>query len=248
MSDISLRSLRDLLKDRPQGLTFADLPSTVLEDLALGWSGGRSTAEVAAELASRIDGIPKRGRDKEIAGRAVLTLLQRRGAPVAVAAPSDHVRFLGNAAADEGDPEGTQAFERRESEYDSLDALPADAYEVADFQSDLAGAFAAAKLPAPADLPADPIGAEHPLALLCTALPGGLRGWFHDHYSADRADAYAWKFVLVGRAIAHHRNGMLDTGVLSIADADAKVPEALVSGLLALPLGQLARTAILEPF
>ena len=72
MSDVSMQSLRDLLKDRPQGLTFADLPATVLEDLALGWSGGKATAEVAAELASRIDGIPKRGRDQEIAGRAVL--------------------------------------------------------------------------------------------------------------------------------------------------------------------------------
>ena len=58
---------------------------------------------------------------------------------------------------------------------------------------------------------------------------------------------YAWTFILVGRAIAHHRNGMLDTGVLQIDDADAAVPENLVRGLLVLPLGQLARTAILEP-
>jgi len=246
MNDVSLQSLRDLLKERPQGLTFADLPSTVLEDLALGWSGGVSTAEVAAELASRIDGIPKRGRDREIAGRAVLSLLQRRGAPIAVAAPSDHVRFLGNAAADDGDPEGAQAFARRETEYDALDALPTD-YEVDDFQTDLAGAFAAAKLPAPKGLPADKIAEDNPLALLCTGLPGGLRGWFHEHYSTDRADVYAWTFVLVGRAIAHHRNGMLDTGVLKLDDADAAVPETLVRGLLALPLGQLARTAILEP-
>ena len=155
MSDVSMQSLRDLLKERPQGLTFADLPSTVLEDLALGWSGGRSTAEVAAELAARIDGIPKRGRDREIAGRAVLSLLQRRGAPIAVAAPADHVRFLGNAAADEGDPEGAQAFERREAEFDALDALPSDGYDVEDFQSDLGGAFAAAKRPPGEGVPSD---------------------------------------------------------------------------------------------
>ena len=87
MSDTSLRSLRDLLKDRPQGLSFADLPGTVLEDLALGWSGGRTTARVAAELASRIDGIPLEGRDREIAGRALLTLLVRRGAEPAGLVP-----------------------------------------------------------------------------------------------------------------------------------------------------------------
>ncbi len=246
MSGVSMQSLRDLLKDRPQGLTFADLPSTVLEDLALGWSGGRSTAEVAAELASRLDGIPKRGRDREIAGRAVLALLGRRGASIAVAAPADHVRFLGNVGTDEGDPEGGQAFVDREAEYDALDALPTD-YGVDDFQADLGGAFAAAKQPAPTSLPADDIALKHPLSLLCTSLPGGLRGWFHDRYAAERADVYAWTFVLVGRAIAHHRNGMLETGVLSLDDVDTGIPEAMVRGLLALPLGQLARTAILEP-
>lgn len=246
MTDTSLRSLRDLLKDRPQGLTFADLPRTVLEDLALGWSGGRPMAAVAAELASRLDDIPVEGRDREIAGRALLTLLVRRGANVRVQAAADEVRLLGTAALDQGDPEAELAWQRREEEYGALDKLPAE-YALEEYTRDLKGAFAAARaIPAPPP-PPDPVAAEHPLALLCTRLPDGLRAWFHEHYSADRADALAWKFVLVGRALAHHRNGMLETGVLSLGGADPAVPEQLVRALLALDLGQLARTAILEP-
>jgi hypothetical protein len=246
VSDTSLRSLRDLMKDRPQGLTFADLPGTVLEDLALGWSGGRPTARIAAELASRVDGIPLEGRDQEIAGRALLTLLVRRGAPVEVRAPADHVRFLGNPAADEeGDPEARDAWQRREDEYASLDALPAE-YAVEEYAADLKGAFAAARAEPATAPPPDAVAASHRLALLCTGLPAGLRAWFHERYGADRADALAWKFVLVGRALAHHRNGMLETGVLSLSAEDA-IPERLVRALLALDLGQLARTAILEP-
>jgi hypothetical protein len=246
VSETSLRSFRDLLKDRPQGLTFADLPGTVLEDLALGWSGGRTTAAVAAELATRIDGIPQEGRDREIAGRALLTLLVRRGAPVVVQAAADEVRLLGNAALDQGDAEAELAWTRREEEYASLDALPAE-YGLTEYGEDLQGAFAAARDEPDTALPQDTVAAEHPLALLCTSLPPGLRTWFHGRYPADRADALAWKFVLVGRALAHHRNGMLETGVLSLGDADIAVPEQLVRALLALDLGQLARTAILEP-
>ena len=233
------------MKDRPQGLTFADLPGTVLEDLALGWSGGRTTAEVAAELATRIDGIPAKGRDREIAGRALLTLLVRRGAPIVAQTPADEVCLLGVAALDEGDPEAELAWTRREEEYASLDAQPAQ-YEISEYLEDLKGAFEAAKQAPQTAPPSDAVAAACPLALLCTALPAGLRAWFHARYPAHRADALAWKFVLVGRALAHHRNGMLETGVLSLQDEDA-VPEQLVRALLALELGQLARTAILEP-
>ena len=247
MDTASLSSLRDLLRDRPQGLTFADLPGTVLEDLALGWSGGKPTAQVAAELAARIDGIAAAGRDREIAGRALLTLLERRGAAVRPRVPGDHVRLLGNPSADQGDPEAVETWVRREEEYASLAALRAD-YEVAEYTTDLRGAFEAARRgdPGAPPLPRDAVAHEHRLALLCTNLPAGLRRWFHDHHGPGRGDVLAWKFVLVGRALAHHRNGMLETGVLRLAGADA-VPERLVEALLALDLGQLARTAILDP-
>ena len=95
MNEVSLRSLRDLLKQRPQGLTFADLPSTVLEDLALGWGGGKPLAEAAAKLASRVDGIPARGRDREIAGRAVFTTVRSRNTirvPSDMTARTSHLR------------------------------------------------------------------------------------------------------------------------------------------------------------
>ncbi len=245
MDGTSLQSLRDLLRARPEGLTFADLPGTVLEDLALGWSGGRRTSRVAAELAERLDGIPAETREPEIAGRALLTLLARRGAPVYVEAPADHVFLLGTAETDRGDPEGRRAFERREAEYASL-ARIASEYPVASYADDLAPAFRASR-EAPDREPEhdDAIGRDHPLALLATRLPRGLRAWFHARHGERDGDALAWKFVLVGRALAHHRNGMLETGVLRIS-GDA-VPEQLVRGLLALDLGQLARTAVREP-
>jgi len=246
VSTTSLRSLRDLLAQRPQGLTFADLPGTVLEDLALGWSGGRTTARVAAELASRIDGIREAGRDRAIAGRALLTLLVRRGAPVTVRAGADEVRFLGNAALDAGDPEAGEAWELREEQYASLDALPAE-YRLDEYTTDLGGAFDAARTAPAVPPPADAVAAAHPLALLHTGLPDGLRAWFHERYGADRGDALAWKFVLVGRALLHHRNGMLETGVLALPGATDAVPEPLVRGLLVLGVGALARTAILDP-
>ncbi len=247
MSDLSFDSLRDLLRSRPNGLTFADLPGTVLEDLALGWSGGRRLAEVAAQLATRIDGIPSSGRDSEIAGRALLTLLARRGAPIAVRTEGDHVRLLGSPEDDEGDPEGAAAFQAREAEYASLAAMDS-AYAVGEYVADVRGAFDAARTGMPAALPPDRVAGGHRLALLHTGLPAGLRTWFHDRYDEQRADSLAWKFVLVGRGIARHRDGMLETGVLrALGDPDPAVPEELVRALLALDLGELARTAILEP-
>jgi len=237
VSDISLDSLRGLLRSRPNGLTFTDLPGTVLEDLALAWSGGRRLAEVAAQLASRIDGIPAAGRDDEIAGRALLTLLARRGAPIALRTDGEHVHFLGSPQEDEGDPEGAAAFHAREAEYSALAALDS-TYDVAEYVTDLNGAFAAARQGTDATLPADAVAAAHRLALLHTGLPAGLRAWFHGRYGAGRGDVLAWKFVLVGRGIARHRDGMLETGVLrTLGDPDPAVPEER----------ELARTAILEP-
>ncbi len=247
MTDLSLSSLRDLLRERPQGLTFADLPETVLEDLALGWSGGRATAKVAAELAARIDGIPADGRDREIAGRALLTLLARRGAPIQTDWEADSVRLLGNPQADSGDPEAVQTYTRREAEYASLDDLPSE-ISLDEYTADLAGAFAAARENPDPPPPPDAVAANHRLALLHTGLPAGLRAWFHGRYGAERGDAVAWRFVLIGRAIAHHRMGMLETGVLrGLGDADPKIPERLVTALLAQDLGSLARSAILDP-
>ena len=242
----SLASFRELLRERPDGLTFADLPGTVLEDLALGWSDGRPLARVAAELAARIDGIPAEGRDREIAGRALLTLLARRGAPVKTRLGAEDVRLLGVAALDSTDAEALEAWEAREREYRSLAELPS-SYALDDYALDVSGAFAAARRDAP-DAPPDTVGPAHPLALLFGSLPSGLRDWFARRYDGSAADVLAWKFVLVGRAIAHHRAGMLETGVLrALGEPDPAVPEALAAGLLAQDLGALARTAILDP-
>ncbi len=239
-----LRTLKDLLTERGQDLTFADLPSTLLEDLALGWTSGRTIAAEAASWLARIDGIPAGQRGPELAGRALLTLLARRGAAVAVRIAAENVRLLGDPSDDEGDAEAAAAYADRERQYASLTERQPE-YGVPDFVADAGGAFAAARAGQPAtEPPPDTFAAEHALALLGTQLPAGLRRWFHARHPAEAADAAAWRFFLTARALAHHHDRMEDAGVVAEGDA---VPTKLLAATLLTDLGELARTAILEP-
>jgi len=244
MTAPSLAALRDLLRERGDELTFADLGEPLLEDLAVGWSDGRPFAAAAAEMLSRSDGIAPTDRDRQLAGRAALTLAARRGADVRAVALPQHVLLLGDPDEDEGDPEAERAFDRRRREYEELSRfavqMSAEEFAVAASQ-----AFRAAKK-RDADLAPDKIASANPLALLGLTLPSGLRAWFHQRHEPERADALAWKFVLVSRAIARHRGAMAETGVLP-EGADAAVPSTLLAALLALDLGDLARTAVLAP-
>lgn len=244
MTAPSLAALRDMLRERGDDLTFADLSEPLLEDLAVGWSDGRPFAAATAEMLSRADGIPPANRDRQLAGRAALTLAMRRGAAVRAVAAAEHVLLLGDPESDEGDPEAERAFDRRRREYEELSRfavqMSAEEFAVAASQ-----AFRAAKTRG-VDLAPDRIAPAHPLALLGLTLPGGLRAWFHQRYEPERADALAWKFVLVSRALARHRGAMAETGVLP-EGSDASVPASLLGALLTLDLGDLARTAVLEP-
>lgn len=244
MSAPSLGALRDLIEDRADELTFASLSEPLLEDLAVGWSDGRPFAAAAAEMLSRTDGIAAEGRDRELAGRAALTLAARRGAAVRVAVPAENVYLLGDPAEDEGDSEAERAFDRRRREYEELSRYAVQ-MTPEEFAFAAARAFKAAKEPA-ADVPPDRIAASYPLALLGLTLPRGLRAWFHSRHEPERADPLAWKFVLVSRALARHRGAMAEAGVLP-EGTDAAVPATLLGALLALDLGELARTAVLEP-
>lgn len=244
MSAASLGTLRDLLTARGNELTFALLPEPVLEDLAVGWEGGRPFAAAAAEMLSRSDGIAPKDRDRQLAGRAALTLAARRGAGVRLVSRPEHVYLLGDPEGDEGDPEAERAFDRRRREYEELSRFAVQ-MSAEEFALAATKAFRAAKSPDPG-LPDDPIGPSFALALLGLRLPTGLRAWFHAHHDPERADALAWKFVLVSRAIARHRGAMAETGVLP-EGTDAAVPATLLAALLALDLGDLARTAVLEP-
>jgi hypothetical protein len=242
----ALRALREKFQDLGDTVSFADLSEPLLLDLALAWHHGRPFAEHAATLLSRIDGISEEGRAAELAGRALLTLLARRRSGVVPQTPAEDVRLLGDPTVDqEGDREAALAFERRDAEYASLSELTPP-YPAPDFAADAAGAFAAAKTRADEGraLPPDRVGPEHRLALLGQALPPGLRAWFHERYGGDRADATAWKFVLVSRALARHREGMASAGVLE--GQGTAVPQKLLDALLATDLGDLARTALME--
>jgi hypothetical protein len=263
----ALRALREKFQDVGDTVSFADLSEPLLLDLALGWQQGRPFAEHAAGLLSRIDGLPEEGRAAEIAGRALLTLLARRRTGVVPATPAENVRLLGDPDVEtEGDPEAREAFRRREEEYRSLSAIEATT-TAAEFAIDAAGAFAAAKSRADEGrhLPSDEIGAAHRLALLGQTLPPGLRAWFHERYPDDggaasradstapsradstapsRADSTAWRFVLVSRALARHREAMETSGVLQ--GQGTSVPQKLLDALLATDLGALARTALME--
>ena len=244
MSSAALGTLRDLIRDRGDDLTFALLPEPLLEDLAVGWSDGRPFAAAAAEMLARSDGVPAKGRDRQLAGRAVLTLAARRGAAVRAVSSAEHVYLLGDVEGDEGDPEAERAFARRQREYEELSRFAVQMTPT-EFAVAAAQAFAAAKTRG-ADVPPDAIAASFPLALLGLTIPAGLRAWFHARHESERADALAWKFVLVSRALARHRGAMAATGVLP-EGADANVPSTLLTALLALDLGELARTAVLEP-
>lgn len=244
MSSPSLAALRDLVGERGDDLTFADLSEPLLEDLAVGWSDGRPFAAAAAEMLSRTDGIAPAGRDRQLAGRAALTLAARRGSNVRVVTAADHVFLLGDAEGDEGDPEAERAFDRRRREYEELSRFAVQMSQE-EFAVAATQAFRAAKTRA-AELPPDRIATSFPLALLGLGLPSGLRAWFHARHEPERADALAWKFVLVSRALARHRGAMATSGVLP-EGADAAVPSTLLAALLALDLGELARTAVLEP-
>lgn len=245
MSAPALGTLRDLLRDRGDELTFADLPEPLLEDLAVGWSEGRPFAAAAAEMLSRGDGIAAEGRDRQLAGRAALTLAARRGAKLRQVSAPEHVYLLGDPKEDEGDPEAERAYARRQREYEELSRF---AVQMApeEFASAAAQAFRAAKQRRDADVAPDAIASAFPLALLGLELPRGLRAWFHERHEKERADALAWKFVLVSRALARHRGAMAVSGVLP-EGVDATVPATLLNALLALDLGDLARTAVLEP-
>lgn len=234
-----------MVREAEGALTFADLPRPLLEDLALGWLDGAPFALRAAEMLSRIDGIPPEGRAKQLAGRAVLTILERDRATKPESA-SDQVKLLGEPDVDEGDPEAVDAFDRREREYESLSALPAD-YETDEFAADATGVFAAARSRHPelAALPPDGIAAAHRLALLGLSLPAGLRAWFHDGYGPERGAVLAWKFVLASRTLARHRDGLARSGMLD--GQGTEIPHALLVGVLATPLGDLARTGAPEP-
>jgi hypothetical protein len=244
VSAASLAGLRDLVGERGDELTFAQLSEPLLEDLAVGWEGGRPFAAAAAELLARTDGIPPKNRDRQLAGRAALTLAARRGAQVRLVSQPEHVYLLGDPEGDEGDPEAERAFDRRQREYEALSRFAVQMLPE-EFASAAAQAFRAAKTK-DADVAADRIGPAYPLALLGLKIPAGLRAWFHERHEEERADALAWKFVLVSRALARHRGAMAETGVLP-EGADASVPATLLNALLALDLGDLARTAVLEP-
>jgi hypothetical protein len=241
----ALRALREKLQELGEETTFADLGEPLLMDLALGWRDGVPFARHAAVLFSRIDGIAADVREREIAGRALLTILARRRSGVVPKAAAEHVRLLGAPGIDEGDPEAAQAFERREQEYQSLSELTPP-YGPDEFARDAAAAFAAARARADEGraLPPDRIGPEHRLALLGLALPPGLRAHFHAHCGAERADAAAWKFVLVSKALARHGDAMSRAGVLR--GEGTAVPRPLLEALLATDLGDLARTALYE--
>jgi hypothetical protein len=244
VSASSLGALRDLIGERGDDLTFAVLSEPFLEDLAVGWEGGRPFAAAAAELLARTDGIPPKNRDRQLAGRAALTLAARRGANVRLVSQPEHVYLLGDAEGDEGDPEAERAFDRRQREYEELSRFAVQMLPE-EFAFAASHAFRAAKTRDPA-LPPDRIAPAHPLALLGLTLPNGLRAWFHGRHEPERADALAWKFVLVSRALARHRGAMAESGVLP-EGADANVPATLLNALLALDLGELARTAVVEP-
>jgi hypothetical protein len=247
-----LVTLRDLLRSHTDDLTFADLPEPLLEDLAVGWFEGHCVATSAAEMLSLIDGLPVEGRDEELAGRAVLTLLSRHGV-LRPDVPAERVYLLGSPEDTEGDTEAVRAFGRREEEYDSLatwspELMPDEFAEAA------TRAFEAARTRAEEGrlLPDDDLAAEHTLALLGQRLPAGLRAWFHERHGRHargsrsgprHADAMGWKFVLVGRALLKHREEMVKAGV----PVGSGLPERLLGSLLALDLGDLARTALLEP-
>ena len=245
MSSEALRAIRETIQDLGETVTFADISEPLLVDLALGWHEGLPFAEHVASFLTRIDGIPTAGRAAELSGRALLTLLTRRGAGIATDAAAENVRLRADVAVDEGDAEGRRAFERREAEYTSLSELTPP-YSMDEFARDAAEAFPAVRTRADEGrtLPADEVGAEHRLALLCQALPPGLRAHFHAVHGPERADALAWKFVLVSRALARHRDKMTETGVLE--GQGTAVPQRLLLGLLATDLGDLARTALWE--
>lgn len=244
MTAPSLAALRDLVEDRADDLTFASLSEPLLEDLAVGWSDGRPFAAAAAEMLSRTDGIAEKGRDRQLAGRAALTLAARRGAALRIVVPAENVFLLGNPDGDEGDPEAERAFDRRRREYEELSRYAVQ-MTPEEFAFAAGRAFKAAKDPS-ADVPPDTIATSYPLALLGLTLPKGLRAWFHSRHEIERADPLAWKFVLVSRALARHRGAMAETGVLP-EGADAAVPATLLNALLALDLGELSRTAVIEP-
>lgn len=241
-----LRYLRERLVEKREELTFADLPEDVLEDLAAGWTEGRRLAEHAAELCHRMDGVELHRRAEQIAGRALITLLDRRGVAFAVDVPSDEVSLLGNPALDRGDPDGELAWERRQSQLAELRKQPVP-YSATEYAGDLAGALDAARNRAAEaevlGLDVDLIGRANPFALLAQSLPPGLRVWFHEEYEPGRADLLAWKFVLLGRALSRHLDRMAADGVI---ERGAAPPARLVAALLATDLGELAETAILN--
>lgn len=245
MSSEALRSLRERIADAGETLTFADLSETTLLDLALGWHDGRPFAVHAAALLSRIDGLPAEGRERDLAGRAVLALLERRRAGPPPETPAENVRLLGDPRFDEGDPEAVRAFERREAEYLSLSERTPPG-SPAEFAADAAEAFRAVRERDAEGraLAPDTIGPEHRLALLGTALPPGLRAHFHGRTADGTADARAWRFVLVSKALARHRESMAAAGLL--AGQGEQIPPRLLEALLATDLGDLARTALLE--
>jgi hypothetical protein len=240
----ALRALRERLQEKAEELTFADLSEPMLLDLALGWHQGRPFAEHAAVLLSRIDGIPAEGRERDLAGRALLTVLARRRAGVVPDTSADQVRLLGDPEVDDGDAEAVRTWERREREYASLSELTPP-YTAEEFARDASQAFRAVRERTDEGraLPPDAVGADHRLALLGSALPFGLRAHFHERYG-DRGDAVAWKFVLVSKVLARHREGMASAGVLE--GQGTAVPLRLLEALLAIDLGDLARTALFE--
>lgn len=246
MSAEALRALRDLVVERAETLTFADLSEPLLEDLALGWHAGARFADHAATFLEHVDGIPAAVRAPELAGRALLTLLARRRTGPEPETPADGVRLLGDPATDRGDPEGRRAFDLREEEYASLSER-SPAYSADQFAADAAGAFEAVRTRAEQGraLAPDEVGAAHRLALTGMSLPPGLRAWFHERHDAARADLVAWKFVLTARALARHHSAMSASGVLD--GQGTAVPRKFLEALLATDLGELAKTAAIEP-
>lgn len=243
MIPAAVRPLRDLIKEHGENLAFGDLAEPMLEDLAVGWAEGRPIAVAAAELLSQIDDIPFRRRDRQIAGRALLALLARQGAPIEVEAPAEHVYLLGRRENDTGDPEAEAAWERREAEYRSLSEHDVE-YPMDMFKIDVATAFNAARqaMDANVELPEDKIASEHRLALLYRNAPQTLRAWFHRRYKDTDPDVVCWKFILAGRALARYR-----TEVLPGETPAGSIPKQLMDSVLAIDLGDLARTSILEP-